>query len=498
MAGHIFPFIRLGGIMRPLSVFLPAAAFAVLSVSALAQDMDDDAAAAPPPLPQSEDAQFVAYNQPTIAFTHAEIIDGTGAAPKYDQTLVIKGGRIAAMGSRVAVPASATVIDAHGKTLLPGFVMVHEHLFYAMGKHHYSTMLYTFPRLYLVGGTTTARTGGSIEGYGDINLKLAIDKGESIGPDLDATAPYLNGAGLPILEMHALTGPQDATKTVDYWADEGATSFKLYTNITRAEAKAAIDAAHARGFKVTGHLCSVTYREAAELGIDNLEHGFGVMTDFNKDKKPDECPAHSQQSLADLDVNSKGVKSLIDFLVRKHVALTSTLTVFETFTPGRPEAPELAREMLIPELRKEYEDAWAKVPSNPMSKPYTVIFPKLMKLEKVFADAGGTLLAGTDPTGYGGVVPGFSGKREIELLVEAGFSFPQALKIASLNGAVFLGRDKDVGSLAVGKRADIVVVNGDPTKNAAAIDSMPLVFKKGVGYDTAKLFDAMKGQAGLY
>ena len=119
-------------------------------------------------------------------------------------------------------------------------------------------------------------------------------------------------------------------------------------------------------------------------------------------------------------------------------------------------------------------------------------------VDDLIADAGGTLLAGTDPTGYGGVVPGFSGKREIELLVEAGFSFPQALKIATLNGAHYLGRDHDIGSLAVGKRADIVVVSGDPLKNPAAIEAMPLVFKKGVGYDSNAIFEAMKGQAGLY
>jgi enamidase len=285
---------------------------------------------------------------------------------------------------------------------------------------------------------------------------------------------------------------------VNYWADEGATSFKLYTTITRAEAKAAIDAAHARGLKVTGHLCSVTYREAAELGIDNLEHGFGVMTDFNPAKKPDQCPAGSQQSLASLDENSAAVKSLMDFLISKHVALTSTLTVFETFTPGRPEAPEQARAMLIPELRKAYEDGWANASSNDRMKPYTVIFPKLMKMERMFAARGGTLIAGTDPTGYGGVVPGFSGKREVELLVEAGFSFPQALKIATLNGAHYLGRDKDVGSLAVGKRADIALVVGDPMKNPAVIEAMPTVFKNGVGYDSARIFDAMKGQVGLY
>jgi len=467
---------------------------------ALAQDMDDDAAAPPPPPAQSDDAKFVAYNQPVIAFTHAEIVDGTGAAPKYDQTLVIRDGRIAAIGaaSRIRVPAGAAFIDAHGKTLLPGFVMVHEHLFYPMGNRHYATMLETFPRLYLAGGTTTARTAGSLEGYGDINLKLAIDKGDIIGPDLDVTAPYLNGAGLPILEMHVLSGPEDATKLVNHWADEGATSFKAYTNITRAELKAAIEAAHARGLKITGHLCSVTYREAAELGIDNLEHGFGVMTDFNKDKKPDECPAGSQQALASLDENSAEVKSLIDFLIAKHVALTSTLTVFETFTPARPEAPARALDMLIPELRKQYEDTWSKTSSNDRMKPYTIILPKMMKLEKMFVDAGGTLLAGTDPTGYGGVIPGFSGKREVELLVEAGFSFPQALKIATLNGAAYLGRDKDVGSLVAGKRADLLVVDGDPSKSPTTIDAMPLVFKNGIGYDTGKIFDAMKGQAGLY
>jgi enamidase len=472
--------------------------FAVcLPLAAFAQDADD---VPPTAAPQTEDAKFIAYSQPVIAFTHAEIVDGTGARAKYDQTLVIENGRIAAIGpsGRVSVPAGATIIDARGKTLLPGFVMVHEHLFYPSGRHNYESMLYSFPRLYLAGGTTTMRTGGSMSPYGDLNLKLAIDRGDAIGPDLDVTGPYLNGPGLPVLKMHVLTGPDDATKTVNYWADEGATSFKAYTNITREELKAAIDAVHARGLKITGHLCSVTYREAAELGIDNLEHGFGVMTDFNKDKKPDLCPAGSQQALADLDIDSAGVKSLIALLIKHHVALTSTLTVFETFTPGRPEAPAQALDMLIPELRKAYEDRWADTAKLDTYKPYVVIFPKLMKLEKMFADAGGTLLAGTDPTGYGGVIPGFSGKREVELLVEAGFAFPQALKIATLNGARFLGRDSDVGSLEKGKRADIAVVDGDPTRDAAALEAMPLVFKKGVGYRSDAIFDALKGTIGLY
>jgi enamidase len=483
--------------MRFLMITLCALALAGGSVAALAQDDDAPPPAAAAPNP---DAKFVAYNQPVIAFTHAEIVDGTGTAPKYDRTLVVSNGHITAIGAanRTMVPSGATVIDMHGKTLLPGFVMAHEHLFYPMGHALYASLLYSFPRLYLAGGTTTARTAGSMDPAGDLNLKLAIDRGDAIGPDFDITAPYLNGPGLPILQMHMLTGPDDAAKSVNYWADEGATSFKAYTNITRAELKAAIDAAHARRLKITGHLCSVTYREAAELGIDNLEHGFGVMTDFIADKQPDVCPQRSQVRLADLDVNSDGVKSLIALLVSHHVTLTSTLTVFETFTPGRPEAPEAARALLIPELRNYYEDHWKDAQTSDNGKAYSVIFPKMLKLEKMFADAGGTLISGTDPTGYGGVIPGFAGKRQIELLVEAGFTFPEALKIATLNGARFLGRDTDVGSLEPGKRADIAVVEGDPAKDANAIEHMPLVFKAGVGYRSDAIFDALKGQVGLY
>src|SRR5262249_24931749 len=159
--------------------------------------------------------------------------------------------------------------------------------------------------------------------------------------------------------------------------------------------------------KVTGHLCSITYREAAEMGIDNLEHGFAVMTDFYPGKKPDECPPSSQQAIANVDENSPEVKQLIDFLVAKHVTLTSTLPIFETVVPGRPMVRLAARELLIPELRAAYEKRWAELPTDDRVKPYTVIFPKLLKLERMFAAAGGTLTAGIDPTGYGGDLPGF-------------------------------------------------------------------------------------------
>jgi len=447
---------------------------------------------------------WIAYEQPVIALTHATVVDGTGAAPKVDQTLVIDKGRIAALGPAAStrIPAGATVIDAHGKTLLPGLVMMHEHLFYTtrLRPYYITAMPYSFPPLYLAGGETTIRTTGSVAPYVDLNVRDDIDAGKRIGPDIDVTGPYLNGEGGFTEDLARLKDPADATRTVNYWAEQGVTSFKAYMQITRAELKAAIDAAHTHHDKVTGHLCSVTFREAADLGIDDLEHTFFVATDFVKDKKPDQCPRGGEQSIAALDLDSPQVQALIKLLVDKHVALTSTLGVFETFVPGRPETPQAALDLLNPALRDLYDSTWKKTQAMPAARAKIMKegFAKATALEKRFVEAGGLLMAGSDPTGYGGVIPGFSSKRQIELLVQAdGFTFPQAVRIMSLNAAQYEGREKDIGSLAVGKRADIVVIDGDPVKDVTAVEHMPLVFKHGVGYDTAAIFKSMQGAIGM-
>jgi enamidase len=244
----------------------------------------------------------------------------------------------------------------------------------------------------------------------------------------------------------------------------------------------------------------VTFREAADLGIDNLEHGFFVATDFAKDKQPDQCPKGGAESIASLNLDSPEVKSLIELLVARHVAVTSTLGVFETSVPGQPEAPQAALDLLNPTLRDLYEKVWKKAQAAPGARATIeqAAFAKATRLEKMFVEAGGLLMGGSDPTGFGGVIPGFSSKRQIELLVQAdGFTFPQAIEIMSLNAAKFEGRDKDIGSLTVGKRADVVVIDGDPMKDIGAVEHMPLVFKDGVGYDTAAIFKSMRGQIGM-
>src|SRR5213596_2554495 len=258
---------------------------------------------------------FVAVDTPIVALTHARVIDGTGAPARVDQTVIIRDGRIAALGSSrsVAVPVGAQVIDLTGKTVIPGLVIVHEHLFYPTAPGIYANLAESFTRLYLAGGVTSMRTGGNLNGFGDIGIKRDIDAGKKPGPWIDATAPYLEGPGLGLDQVHELTGVDDARRMVNYWADAGATSFTAYTHITRAELRAAVEEAHKRGLKITGHLCSVTFREAASLGIDDLEHGFVVASDFVPDKKPDECPAGNavQRSVAALDVNGAGARDLI-------------------------------------------------------------------------------------------------------------------------------------------------------------------------------------------
>jgi len=450
--------------------------------------------------PQFNDSvrAFIKVDAPVVALTNARVIDGTGAPARANQTIVIRGTDIAEIGdsARVKPPEGATVIDLSGKSVMPGMVMVHEHLYYPTGPQVYGQLGQSFIRLYLAGGVTTMRTGGNVNGFMDFNLKRLIEAGQAAGPAIDATAPYLNGPN-QFLQMRALNDAEDARRQVNYWADMGATSFKAYMNITRVALGAAIEEAHKRGLKITGHLCSVTYAEAADLGIDNLEHGFLAATDFVDDKQPDTCPGQGrgQQSLAALDPSGPAFNTLVKKLVDKKVALTSTLTVFETFTPGRPLPPGL--DVLTPQLKEQFEKTHARAAQNEKSI-YVRLFPAALALERAFVKAGGLLIAGTDPTGAGGVIPGYSNQRQLELLVEAGFSPVEAIAIGTLNGAKYLGRDGRIGSIAVGKQADLVVVTGDPSTAIADVRNVDTVFKQGVGFDPIKLVDSVRGRVGLW
>jgi imidazolonepropionase-like amidohydrolase len=449
-------------------------------------------------------SDFVRIADPLIALVHARVIDGTGAPALQDQTVVIEHGQIRALGpsSQLAVPAGARTLDLSGQTIIPGIVGMHDHLFYPAPPGDpttYNEMAYSAPRLYLAGGVTTIRTTGSIEPYTDLELKKWIDSGRIPGPHLVITGPYLEGPGAYTPQMHVLQDAEDARRTVAYWIAEGATTFKAYMHITRAELTAAIAEAHRHGLTITGHLCSIGFREAAELGIDDLEHGLLVDTEFTPNKQPDLCPParETQQALLHLQPDGPEIAQTIRTLVEHHVAVTSTLPVFETFVPNRPPLQPPVLDALAPLARLSYLERRARIAAESNS-PWPRLLALEMRFERAFVAAGGLLLAGLDPTGYGGVVPGFGDQREIELLVEAGFRPVEALQIATQNGARFLHLEDRIGTIAPGKEADLVVVEGDPSARISDIERVVLVFKDGVGYDPVRLREAARGAVGAH
>src|SRR5436190_1770793 len=352
--------------------------------------------------------QYVAVDTLVVALTHVRVIDGTGAAPKEDQTLIIRDGNIVALGAArsTRVPEGAQVLDLTGKSVIPGLVMMHEHLYYPTGPGVYGADYVSFSRLYLAGGVTSMRTGGNVGGYADLNLAAAIKAGNQVGPWIDAT-------------------------------------------------------------------------------------------DFVKEKQPDVCPGQNlgMTALGGVDPKSPEFTSLVQHLIAHHVAVTSTQTVFETFTPGQPVPPGL--DVLDPVLKAQYDQQYARVQQSTTS-PFGKLLALDRAMELAFFRAGGLLVAGTDPTGGGGVIPGYSDQRQAELLVESGLTPLEAMKVCTLNGATYLGRADRIGSLAAGKQADLVVIDGNPAASIADIRHVSLVFKQGVGYDPAKLIDSVRGKVGLF
>jgi imidazolonepropionase-like amidohydrolase len=444
--------------------------------------------------------QFISVKSDTISLTHVRIVDGTGQLPKNDQTVIIIKGRIASIAkSTNNIPLNGKIIDCTGKTIIPGMIMMHEHLFYGESvppQYLGLEMPVSFPRLYLAGGVTTMRTTGSVEPQTDLNIRDQIKEGKMAGPDIDVTGPYIERAAFPIPEILFIKSPRDAAKQVKYWIDNGCTSFKVYMDITKADLTEVVKLAHQNNIKVTGHLCSITYREAADIGIDNLEHGFWVSSDFDKNKKEDQCNSFTQSSsLKNLEENSVEMKELMTHLIKKNVTITSTLPVFEPYT-GREVFSGDGGDALTLAVREGIEKTAAAMLNKDAGT--IAMFKKEMAWEKQFVEMGGKLIAGIDPTGAGRVIPGYADRHIPELLVEAGFSFPQAIKICSLNAAEYLGRDKETGTIETGKRADLVLINGDPTKDVKAMRNTEIVFKNGVGFDSKKLFDSVKEKVGLY
>lgn len=442
--------------------------------------------------------RYVRVDTPVVALTNVTVVDGTGTPPKPDHTVIIRGDSIAAVGpsSRVRPPPGAEVLDLEGHTVAPGFVGLHQHLFYS-GAYGRGPLPYSAPRLYLGAGVTTARTAGAYAPYAELNLARRIEAGRVPGPTIVATGPYLTGEPDNWYQVGVRT-PDEAREVVRHWTVRGATWFKVDATISRAVLGAAVEEAHRRGARVTGHLCSVTFAEAVERGIDNLEHGYITNSGLLEGKRPDRCPADSYDRLAELDIESAAVDSVIETLVRNDVALTSTLAVIEAVAPDRGELEPRTLRAMEPRKRASSLESWRDRDREAGTEPSTwaKLLDNEMEFERKFVAAGGLLAAGADPTGNGEALPGFADQRNFELLVEAGFPPVRAFRIMTLNGAEVLGLEDRIGSVEPGKEADLLVIRGDPVEDRRSIRDVELVFREGVGYDSRSLIRSVDGRVG--
>lgn len=470
--------------MRGFIGTLAALAFALQPVAVRAEQ---------PPLTDAM-RPFVRESAPVIALVNVRVIDGTGAAPRDGQTVILRDGMIEEVGAGddMIVPADARRIDLEGRTVLPGMVQLHEHLWMYGGS--LLSVPVSYPRLLLAAGVTSIRTAGSYNPYVDLKAWREIQAGEAVGPWMDLTI-YMDLFGAPRLE-----DAESTRRYLDFWLDSGFTSVKAYSLTNAIALRAAIETAHARGVRVTGHLCAVTYAEAADMGIDNIEHGFAMTPDFlpGATNVGANCAKRALHAVAGVDPEGPEVRALIDRLVEKGVAITSTLTAIEDLQDGVPEARGL--DMLTPPVR-EYQAAYrARLAANPGSGPSVSAeaVGKSAIMERAFLRAGGLLVSGTDPAvPSGGVIAGFSSARQLELMVENGFTPLEAIRVSTFNGAIYLERADEIGSIASGKQADLMVVRGDPSDNISDIRNVEIVFRQGFGYDPEALLSSVRGQVGL-
>ena len=451
--------------------------------------------AAQRPVEGSQAASYVAVDAEVVALQGVTVLDGTGAPALRDQTIVIEGSRIVAVGAagQVSVPDGAERMDLSGHTVIPGMVGLHNHLYYTAAGGRAAQLTYSAPRLYLGSGVTTVRTTGSRQPFAELNLRAEIEKGSVPGPRIHVTAPYITAGG-GVSTMTMLESPEQARRFVRYWAAEGATWLKAYTNIRAEELGAAIDEAHKQGIKVTGHLCSVSFTEAVALGIDNIEHGLPTNSDYSPGRGKDECPPGLLASATQVDVNSPEVAATFQAMIDAEVPMTSTLAVYELFFQGRPVQDQRTLDAMAPAVREDYLASKAQIDETGYPVEWLL---NAMAYEKAFHDAGGLLAAGVDPTGNGGALPGYGDQRNYELLIEAGFSPSETVQVISANGARVLDVHDDLGTVEVGKIADLVVMAGDLTADPSVIRNVVVVFKDGVGYDSPKMLEDVRGRVGI-
>ena len=417
-----------------------------------------------------------------VAIEHVRLFDSENATTVADQTVVIAGERIAAVGpsNAVSAPADAERIDGAGKTLLPGLFDMHVHLQPSEGM------------LNIASGVTSVRDMGN--DIADLkHLKDQWDSGLAIGPRV-SEAGFIDGRG----PFQAPTGlyadtPQEAEAAVNRYADLGYIQIKIYSSLKPELVPVVIKAAHARGLRVSGHIPNgMIASQFVEDGADELQHINFVFLNFFpgkvKDTRTPERFTAVGENAAGLDLNSSNVQRFIDLLKSHGTTVDVTLATFEGMFSGRPHevSPDLAPVLdRLPAQVQRFAYSGGLPVTAANDQLYKDSYTAMLRMTKRLYEAGVPILAGTDS------MAGIMLHRELELEVKAGIPAPKALQIATWNAARLLKQEQDLGSIAPGKRADLVLVEGNPGDTISDIRRCRTVWKNGVRYDSAALYAAV-------
>ena len=409
----------------------------------------------------------------TLAIVGGTLIDGTGTAPVADAAVVIHKGRIAAAGprSKVKIPKHAKLVDAKGKFILPGLWDMHAHFEQV-----------EWGPIYLAAGVTTVRDcGNELEFITAVRDAIAQSRG--LGPRL-LLAGVVDGTGPLTLGVEHVDTPEQARHWVDRYHDAGFQQMKIYSSVKLEELKAVADEAHRLGMTVTGHVPEgLTAFQAVEAGQDQINH-ISYIADIMRSPLPENATRSDRRNaIINIDLNSPESQKALAFLKDHHTIVDPTIALYELFT-GTTAKPPASFEPGINKLPAELAQPLTDVePPSENSEVRKEVFQKEVAIVGALHRAGVPIVAGTDQS-----VPGHSLHRELELYVQAGFTPMEAIQAATIVPARVMGLDKETGTVEAGKRADLIVIDGDPLVDIRNTRNVELVVAGGKMYNSADLW----------
>jgi imidazolonepropionase-like amidohydrolase len=408
-----------------------------------------------------------------IALIGGMLIDGTGRDPVPDSVVVIEKGRIIDAGpkSRVKIPSGSQKVDARGKTILPGLWDMHAHFEQV-----------EWGPIYLAAGATTVRDCGN-EFEFITAVRDAVAKGRGLGPRL-LLAGIVDGTGPSAIGVERVDTPEQAKMWTDKYHDAGFQQMKIYSSVKLEEVKDVAEEAHRLGMTVTGHVpIGLNAYQTIEVGQDQINHIPYILDIMVPPLPADATRLDHANAAANLDLNSPDAQKAIAFLVQHGTVVDPTLALFEFFSASTAK-PAVSIEPGVTKVAPELEAILADVgPPSPHADINENVFAKELAVVGALHKAGVPIVAGTDQT-----VPGHSLHREIELYVQAGFTPMEAIQAATIVPARVMGLDKELGTVEAGKRADVIILDGNPLESIRNVRKVEFVITNGTMYNCAELW----------